>query len=141
MDYVTRQFIVLAKKLRKDLREALQEQTKAISDATKAAHENEQQPLPVPLPVVAELQVPEAEKTERRKQHKKSHTLQTLLTIGTWLAFIAASVYAAITAIQLGEMRKATKTADETLKAVAKQFRFEQRARIGVPFFNIGPPS
>jgi|ERR1035437_866492 hypothetical protein len=106
MDYVTRQFINLAKKLHRDLRKALQKQTAAISQAAKAARENKQDPLPVPLPVVAELQIPEADKREQRCQHRQSHALQIWLTVGTWLAFIAAAVYASIAAFQWRTMNK-----------------------------------
>jgi hypothetical protein len=78
----------------------LQKHTDAISQVAKAANENKQYPLPVPLPVIAELHFPEADKTEKRTQHNRSHTLQVRLTLGTWLAFIAAAVYAGITALQ-----------------------------------------
>jgi hypothetical protein len=105
MDYVTRQFINLAKKLRDDLRQTLQKHTNAISQAAKAASESKQNQLPVPLPVIAELQIPEADKTERRTQYDRSHGLQIWLTVGTWLAFIAAAVYAGIAAYQLKAMR------------------------------------
>jgi hypothetical protein len=104
MDYVTRQFINLVKKFRDDLRQTLQKHTDAINQATKAARENKQDPLPTPLRVIAELKVPEADKTEHRERHNKSHTLQILLTVGTWLAFIAAAIYAGIAACQLKVM-------------------------------------
>jgi hypothetical protein len=109
MDYVTRQFINLAKKLRSDLRQTLKKHTDAINQSTKAARENKQAQLPIPLPVIAELQLPEADKTERRSQHKENRTLQIWLIVGTWLAFLAASIYAGIAAAQLRQMRNANR--------------------------------
>jgi hypothetical protein len=105
MDYVTRQFINLAKKLRDDLRQTLQKHTDAINQSTKAARDNKQNQLPIPLPVIAELKIPEADKGERRVQYDKSHSLQIWLTVGTWLAFLAAAIYAGIAANQFKVMR------------------------------------
>ena len=123
MDIVTRQFINLTKKLRKELRHALQQQTDAIRQSTKAARDNKQQPLPMPLPVVAELQLPETEKTQRRTEYRESRTLQIWLTVGTWLAFLAASIYAGITYYQL-------KTANEALNDNRKSGA-EQLSKLG----------
>ncbi len=109
MDYVTRQFINLTKKFRKELRQTLQKQTDAIGQAAKAARESKQEPLPVPLPVLAELRTPEADKTENRTQYKESRRLQILLTLGTWLAFLAAAIYAGIAARQLDQMIRANR--------------------------------
>src|SRR5438034_1134344 len=120
MDYVTRQFINLTKKFRKELRQALQKQTDAIGQATKAARENKQEPLPVPLPVKAELQITETIQTENRAQYNRSHGLQIWLTVGTWLTFLvtagafgAAAYYASVAKSQLGQMRIATKATQD----------------------------
>ncbi|MGA7693793.1 MAG: hypothetical protein WCA76_02125 [Candidatus Sulfotelmatobacter sp.] len=104
MDYVTRQFINLTKKFRKELRRALQQQTDAIRDATKAARENKQYPLPVPLPIVAELQVPEAKETERSKREDRAFGVQVWLAVVTTLTFLAAGIYAGIAANQSSTM-------------------------------------
>lgn len=116
MDYVTRQFVNLAKKLRKDMRESLQKQTDAIRQATKTAQENKQRPLPVPLPVRAELQIPEAEKTQKKKDYR----LQIVLTVGTWAAFIAAAVYAGITRREYKEMIAARHQTDVIISATER---------------------
>jgi hypothetical protein len=151
MDYITRQFINLTKKFRKELRQALQKQTDSISQATKAARENKQEPLPVPLPVLAELQIPEADKTEQRTQYDQSHTLQILLTVGTWLAFLAAAVYAGIAARQLKVMRgqlgeiikqypeiqKSAKAAGDAVTDSEQQFHEGRRAWMGTSIFLI----
>lgn len=135
MDYVTRQFVNLAKKLRDDVRKALstihgdlQKQAAAVSQAAKATQENKQQPLPIPLPVKAEFQVPEAVQAEQRAQYSRSHRVQVLLMVGTWLAFIAAAVYAGIAAFQwrtmnktYAEIQKQTAAVQDTAKAAQDQ--------------------
>lgn len=120
MDYVTRQFIKLVKHFRKDLRYTLEKNTNAIRDAVKATRENKQGPLPIPLPIRAELQVPEADKTDQRTQYKRSHTLQIWLTVGTWLAFIAAAIYAGIAHSQLDQMKIATRNAGDAAIAAGR---------------------
>ncbi|MBI3478255.1 MAG: hypothetical protein HY010_21200 [Acidobacteria bacterium] len=82
------------------IQRSIENQTEAIDQCKKAANEGKQNQLPIPLPVKAELQIPEAEQAEKRKQHNDSHTVQIWLTVGTWLTFIAAAVYAGIAAKQ-----------------------------------------
>ena len=122
---ITRRFIVLARKLRDDVRKALstshrdlQKLTDAVSETAEATKEYKHDPLPIPLPVTAELQIPEADKREQRTQHHESHTLQKWLTVGTWPAFVAAGVYAGIDAWQTYEIRR--------------NFRRDQRAMMKV---------
>jgi hypothetical protein len=86
--------------------EEISNNTGAIRQATEGQNENRQKPLP--LPAVAEMQLPEADKREQRFQHQQNHALQIWLTVGTWLAFAAAAIYAGVAACQLGEMRKST---------------------------------
>jgi gas vesicle protein len=104
--YVTRQLSRAIEKLSNELRETLQQQIDAIRDSAEATRENKQSPMPSPLPVHAELQLPEADRTEQRTQHQRSHGLQIWLTVGTWLAFIAAAIYAGFAYYQLREMRQ-----------------------------------
>jgi hypothetical protein len=120
MDDITRQFLVLIEKIRKDLREAFSKQTDAISQNTKAA-ENKQNNLPVPLPVLAELQIPEADKRERRDQHEQNRCLQIWLTVGTWLAFLAAAIYA-------GETSCIVRTTNHTYEEMHKQTTAAQQS-------------
>jgi hypothetical protein len=120
MDYVTRQFINLAKKLRDDLRTTLQKQTDAIRDAAKAARENKLQPLPVPLPVIAELQIPEADKRHQRRQHQQSHRVQVWLASVTTLAFVAAAIYAGIAVVTWKDLRHQTSMIDIATKTTRR---------------------
>ena len=110
MDYVTRQFINLTKKFRKDLRKALsdlcrslQQQTDAIRKANDR-HDTQQEPEKPPLIVRAELHVPEDVEKDRKTNEDRQHRVQVWILIGTWGAFIAVSVYAYITLRQWREM-------------------------------------
>ena len=96
----------IAKQFREELQPLFQQQTDAIRDAVEAANQNNQQPLPVPLPVVAELHLPEADQRKQSTQYDKSHAVQIWLTFGTWLAFAAAATYAGIAAYQKTVMEK-----------------------------------
>jgi hypothetical protein len=120
MDYVTRQFINLTKKFRKELSKALQQETDAIRDATKAARESKHDPIPIPLPVIAELQLPKAKETERTKRENRAQGVQIWLAAVTTLTFLAAAIYAGIAARQLHQMRKATKATEDAAGAAVQ---------------------
>jgi hypothetical protein len=121
MDYVTRQFITLTKKFRREIRTLLEKQTQAINDATKASRESKKDLIPVPVPVVATLNLPEAQKTERTKRENRAHAVQIWLAFATTLAFIAAAVYAWETNSILREAQKQTTAAQLTAKAAQDQ--------------------
>jgi hypothetical protein len=88
--------------------------------------------------------VPENEKTEARKYRKKAHRQQVLLTWGTWLAFIAAAIYAGVAARQsrimtdtLNQVKLQTKAAQCAVQAALKanadagdRFRKDERPYI-----------
>lgn len=90
-----------------ELRASLREQTASIRGGQEADRQT-QEKIKANL---AELRVPENEKAEVRAYRKKQLTVQVVLTIGTWLAFLAAGIYAFIAYRQLNEMRKATDAA------------------------------
>jgi hypothetical protein len=98
MDYVTRQFINLSKKLRKelrkalsDLRQALQKQTDAISKANERGDTQRSREGP-PFVVRAELHVPERVEKDRQTREDRQHRLQIWVVMGTWAAFLAEVV-------------------------------------------------
>jgi hypothetical protein len=99
--YFTRQLVKAIDKLREELLQSLKNQTDAINTSTEATKETKQVSLQSPL--VVELQVPEAEKAERKTDTEKNYTLQKWLTVGTWCAFGAAIIYAGIAAVQLSD--------------------------------------
>src|ERR1700688_42652 len=103
---LTRLLSAITKQFREGLQPLFQQQADTIRNAIEAASQNKQQPLPMPLPVVAEQQLPDAEKREQSTQYHKSHTVQVWLTIGTWLALAAAASYAGIAAMQKREMER-----------------------------------
>ncbi|MGB6386170.1 MAG: hypothetical protein WBE52_11525 [Terriglobales bacterium] len=140
MDYVTRQFINLTKNFRKEIRKllsdlhnALQNQTSAIRDYT-AATQQRQNTQP-PIQISAELHTPENIEGDRARRDNRQYGLQQWLTVGTWLAFIAAAVYAGIAREQLrtakSQFVEAQRVSKEQFKtaqdASAKQFQIDQR--------------
>lgn len=71
---------------------SIHEQIRATRD-TEEAYRKASEQIRVNI---AELRVKENEKTESRSYRKKNYAIQVALTIGTWGAFIAAGIYAAI---------------------------------------------
>src|SRR5947209_6222845 len=115
MDYVTRQFINLTRKFRKELRDglstlhgdsnnlanAVRDQAKANREHNETSKELYQSPLKVDV---------ETWQDENYKRKKESHRkfgvgIQFTLTLGTLGAFIAAAIYAGIACSQLEQMR------------------------------------
>ncbi len=155
MDYVTRQFINLTKKFRKELRkmltalrDALNKQTEAIRQSN--AGKEEQSPRPE---IVARVNLPEsievhqnADDAGRERRYKN----RTLMVNSFTLA--AVVVYALLVYLQYREMINATGAAqqavvearrnriqaDKSLNATIQQFRLDQRAWVGV--VSIDPP-
>ncbi len=128
MDHVTRrvvglskQFIRLTKKLHKlliSLHRDLEQYTESIDKQTKRQTENQQTQnrlLEPPFRVNAETHETEAAQTENRSRHNRNLGVQILLTVGTWGAFVAASVYAGIAS---GQLDQAIKARSDTKKAI-----------------------
>ena len=121
-----REFSSLAEIIRAQLgsiRDAIQEQIHTIRDTSETTNKalNE---IPKEL---SGLRVPENEKAEARKYRKKAHRQQVLLTWGTWLAFIAAGIYAGVAAHQartmtdtLDQIKLQTKAAQCAVQAALK---------------------
>lgn len=110
MDYVTRQFINLTKKFRKESRKVLAELLRAIQQQTEAIRktnkrqDTQHEPEQPPITVRAELYVPENVEKDRRTHEDRQHGLQIWVVIGTWAAFLAASAYAYVAVRQWREM-------------------------------------
>lgn len=151
MDYVSRQFIELANRLRKvlaDLRDALQKQTKTIGDHYE--RDNQTQNTQPQIQVFAELHTPEDVERRHSANDDRQYRLQLLLTVGTWLAFIAAAIYAGIATRQLHEMKLATVATQQAATAAAtsadtqtRAFHLEERAWVrasprNAPTFVVG---
>jgi hypothetical protein len=106
MDFVTRQFIVLTKKLRKELRKALSDLHNALQNQTRAIRdhytkEQQNQNAQTPIQIIAELHTPEDVERAHAASEHRHHRLQQWNTVGTWLAFFAVAIYAVITYFQL----------------------------------------
>lgn len=96
-------------------------------EADKQKREADERPPLPPLAInlSAELSEPEAEKAERKTRWERDHRQQVLLTWGTWLAFIAAAVYAGIAAYQVRENRRALIISERPYMMVAKHKRMD----------------
>jgi hypothetical protein len=66
----------------------------------------------------AELHTPEHIERQRTENQNRNYRLQAWLVVGTWLAFIAAAIYAGITFRIWHQMEEQTKTAQSQLEAV-----------------------
>jgi hypothetical protein len=117
MDYVTRQFINLTKKFRKELPKLadllhhdLKQQTEAIRTQNKCAEERrEVQPIWLE-PILTQYQ--QAERN-RATQDDRHYRVQNSIRWATWCAFFAATIYAGVSARLLMETKKATIAAQE----------------------------
>ena len=74
---------------------AIREEIRSIRDQQERHSSQEHPPSPTPV-LRAELQVPERIERNNQGNNDREHRTQIWLTVGTWLAFIAAAVYAAI---------------------------------------------
>src|SRR5437016_8832340 len=113
MDFLNKKFIAAIDRLREEVA-SLQKSIDSIGDEYKTQHEHDRNQLPPSVIVQAELQVPEAIERDHGRRDDRTHRQQIWLTVGTWLAFGAAAIYAAIAAWQTSVLRG--------------NFRMEQRA-------------
>ena len=135
MDFVTRQFIVLAKKLRKDVRSILntihrdlEKQTKAINNAAEAANNQAR----IPPKITTEANLPEG--VEIRKSEADANEEKHVNVVSTIIASLTLTVvaiYSTINYYQLQEMRYATQAADGTLAEAQKQTQFLRQQLVG----------
>ena len=115
------------------IRGLIQEQIRAIRDTSEATNQARKE---IPLKL-SELHIPENERAEERTYRKRSHTVQVLLALGTWLAFIAAGIYAAIAYRQLCVSNRLLVEAQKASSATEVAMKIDERAWASV--FNIQP--
>jgi hypothetical protein len=153
MDYVTRQFINLTKKFRKEwrvllelLRKDIQEHTRAIRDSKETTKHNQNAEPKIKLS--AELHTPKEVETDRNRRDDRQYGIQRLLAIGTWGAFIAAAIYAGLTYHQIrvtkrqfAESQRVSKEQFDTAqKASLSQFHQSERPYVWVKSGELGTP-
>jgi hypothetical protein len=88
------------------VQEALKKQEGAIRDTEKATDKKREEIGGRIVSAIVGLHAPADERTDANRYRKKAHRQQIWLTWGTWLAFLAAGVYAGIAARQLHTMRR-----------------------------------
>jgi hypothetical protein len=139
MQQIAQQLIAASKRLVSEIG-ALRQSVDSIRDQQERQDEqcrNQQQPEPPPVVVKvrSELEIPETEKAAERTHNKRILTVQWVQVVVTFLAFIAAAVYAGITANQLSEMKNATKLATQSGDAARFAMQLDERAWI-VPMYS-----
>jgi hypothetical protein len=151
MDFVTRQFIVLVKRLRDDVRKLLSsvgrdlhEIKNAIQSVDKNTQAYQQREQPKPE-VVAIPHEPEAKQAERHAANCGTKRRDRVRLVVEWLTFFAVAFYGFIAYRQLREMIDATGAAQQSIVesrrsrlqaeksfgATIEQFHLDQRAWVG----------
>jgi hypothetical protein len=99
---------------------SIQDEICASRDAAQASQKAHEE-IPVRLAEISvgleKLRVPSREKVEADAFQRKAHRQQVILTWGTWLAFIAAGIYAYIANKQLTQMNLATQASRDAAYA------------------------
>ena len=123
MDFVTRQFIVLAKKLREDVRHAasslrvdlnhIQNAVESINE-TAQAYEHKEQPKPE---LFAVLHTPEAEETEHKAHNKRSQRRDRIRLFIECLTLFAVAGYGYVAVRQWREMVQARHQVERAIVA------------------------
>jgi hypothetical protein len=148
MDYVTRQFIVLTKKLRKEVRKALeilhkdsQKQIEAIQEARNAYEQGHN----APQVLRAELQVPHPIEVETRPKDKKSGREWYKIMVET-LTLLGVLAYAAVAVRQWREMisarhqnEKVIQKTEESIVQNKMNTYLDQRAWVSVEDISMTP--
>jgi hypothetical protein len=124
----------------------IQQEVRAIRDQQEAANERQQEQRQHTHILNTEPQIPEAIQRDKRASEKRHFTVQAIIAGSTFLAFVAAAVYAGINYKMLRQMRQSTKaaieaadTAQKSLAQARDQFRQDQRPYIWATA-NLGSP-
>lgn len=132
------------------IRNAVQEHSRAVRNASESTNQKLSE-IPVRL---ADLAVTDKEKAEERSYRTQSLIQQWVLTVGTWLAFVAAAIYAGVAAHQsrimnctLNQITLQTKTAQGAVKAAQdanrdaeERFRKDERPYVAETPKSTEPP-
>jgi hypothetical protein len=118
----------------------IQEQIRVISNQQAAYFQAQNAEQQRPQVLHAELQVSEHVELDRRAIEHRQHCVQVWLTVGTWLAFIAAAVYAGITYYQSRLTRTALKDNQNSFTLMQRQVEAAVSAAVQKQFI-IGWPS
>jgi hypothetical protein len=105
------EFVELIRTELLSLKTSIQDHLRAAREAEETANQTRKE-IPARL---AELRIPAEERAKNDAYRDKAHRQQVWLTWGTWLAFIAAAVYAGIAARQLHELRRTNNLTQQAL--------------------------
>jgi len=96
-----------------NLTNAIQEKSRATTQAGEASQEQDNPPPKV----LAEVSFPEAIEKAKTERQDKSYRLSKVQVILTGATFAVVAAYTGVAACQLSEMRKTTKAAQDAVKA------------------------
>ena len=118
MDYVTRQFINLAKKFRKEipkLAKLFQDEAEKHIEAIRAANKRNEQQQQVHQEWFGDVltKYKKAE-SDRGTRDDRQYRVQNSIRWATWCAFLAASIYAGLSACLLIETKRAAVAAEQS---------------------------
>lgn len=164
MDYLTQHFIAWARKEIERLigrlngiDEVLQRQIESKQKTDTSDHEHQYSPTILR----AELKIPHSETYQDEARSARELVRETWKLYVEIFTLLVVFGYTTVAAFQLGEMKKASETAHDTLREIIKQYpelhksagaardsadaadknmRIEQRAWIGVAFHSFNPP-
>jgi len=138
MDNLTPQFISLAKRILNEFREwkesirlsltAIQAEIRSIRHQQETANQRQRKQREQPIALTAELQIPKDVQRDRSARDDRQYRAQKWLAFGTWLAFLAAAIYAGVNYKMLSEMRRANKAANESFAQTLKQMQAQTKA-------------
>jgi len=129
MDYVTRQFINLVKRFRKELPKLaesvhrdLEQHARAIC-TTQERDEQQRNVQPIWLePAISKYQESIADK---QANDERQYRVQNSIRLAAWGAFIAATFYGGVSVLQW-------QTARESVKLISNQFQLDRRPLVSV---------
>ncbi len=132
---VTKQFLSLARKLKKELRNGLNDLQKALqkqTEAAKKASEAQQEQTAAQQLVLAELENHSPRERHAERNEESRHPMQWIkLAIEIAMLFIVAA-YAAVSAFQLVQMKNAADAAKSAAETAANQLELTERPWIKI---------
>jgi hypothetical protein len=105
---------------------AIQQEIRFVRDQQESQNTQEQTPSPAPV-ISAELQFPERIERNNQSNSDREYRIQKWLAFGTWLAFVAAAIYAGISKYQLGELKRQADSASAQIGIMQKQLEATDR--------------
>jgi hypothetical protein len=119
----------------RDSLSSIQDEIRSIRNKQERDDEHCEPPAPSPV-ISAELQIPERIEGAKQPKSNRDYQLQVWLTVGTWLAFIAAAIYACIAYRQKQTMDATYISISDQTKMIRQQLAGSMAATLTI---NVAP--